>query len=1102
MRSQQVTKVSSNIRVVTTGLCLVFLILAIVGLAFNSERIDPSAVVSAQKESDLEIRSDGLQKAAKTVANPVAPGGRPISRQADGFGITGNVRDLIDGPPQFPQLDRLGNIKEDEEMIQPTEITPIVPGTGAGAEKYALRPFVDPLLSKNKLNAPLTMPTPSLTFDGVTSNDRAALFGSRSMPPDTNGDVGPNHYISIVNGPVGIYNKNTGVLATPQFKLSTLFATLAAGHPCRTNDNGDPVVLYDPLADRWIMSQFAFASSSVAPWFECIAVSTTGDPTGSWYVYGFQTPDSSGFPDYPKFGIWSDGYYMTDHQNGFVASAGGGGSGTGFFAFDRAKMLAGDPTSSYIYFNRGTAGEGGIVPGDIDGVLAPPATVPETLFRYTADEFGAPFIDAVRAYEFRPNFTTPASSTLTLRTDIPVAAFDARQPTQRADIEQPPPALATQNLDSLNDRAMFRVAYHNLGTQASPVNSYTMAWGVNVSGAPAGSVTSTTFTSGVRWTELRRDGAGNITVRDQGTQASADIDGATGTNRWMPQIAQDNQGNIAVGYSESNALTMFPSIFWAGRTGAAPTGTLNEGEVSMFTGTGVQLQINSRWGDYSSMSVDPSDDCTFFYHQEYRLAENDSISNGFAWNTRVGKFKFPTCTAAPTGTISGTITSCTSGLPINLASVGATGGLARVTGAPGTYSMTVAPGTYSVTASKSGGFTTVTQNGVVVTNGGTATANLCITGVPLIASTTASLVSESCVPANGVVDPGETVTVAFSVQNSGAANTAALTGTLQNGGGVTAAGATQSYGVLTAGGPSVTRNFTFTADPAQFCGTNITATIALNDGSSLGNITFKLPTGTAGSTPVTKSYAGPPVAIPDNDATGASAVIPVSGLTGAVSDINFRLDALAGCSTTANDANASITHPFIGDLALSLTSPAGTTVNLINNRGNGGHNYCTVTLDDQGGFPAASAITTAGAVAGNFTPESPLSAFNGENPNGNWTLKVVDNGPADTGTINRYSLIITPKVCAAGCSAPTLAVVSGRVLTADGRGLRNGTVSMTDSNNVVRVTTTSSFGFFTFDNVPIGGTYVFRISSRLFRYSSQTVQVGGDLTLPDFLGLE
>ncbi len=285
---------------------------------------------------------------------------------------------------------------------------------------------------------------------------------------------------------------------------------------------------------------------------------------------------------------------------------------------------------------------------------------------------------------------------------------------------------------------------------------------------------------------------------------------------------------------------------------------------------------------------------------------------------------------------------------------------------------------------------------------------------PIILVGSSTLVSESFLPANGVIDPGETVTVSLGVVNMGNGDTVNDIGTLQATGGVIGPSAAQNYGVVVAAGAPVSRNFTFTASPALTCGASINATVAHADGATnVGTVQYKLATGSPGVT-TTTSYSGPPVAIPDNNSAGVNIVLPVSGVVGSISDLNFRLDSLAGCNNTSGIANASVTHTFVSDLVFTLTSPAGTKITVLANRGDAGVNFCTILLDDDGGFASASSIPTAGGAAGSFAPDNPLSAFDGENANGNWTLNVADVGPADTGTVNRFSLIITGSTCATG----------------------------------------------------------------------------------------
>ena len=236
---------------------------------------------------------------------------------------------------------------------------------------------------------------------------------------------------------------------------------------------------------------------------------------------------------------------------------------------------------------------------------------------------------------------------------------------------------------------------------------------------------------------MRRTGDA-FTVFDQGTHNLAPGNGASGLNNWMSSIAQDNDGNIALGFSQSGT-TQRADIKIAGRTNnVMNSGVLNEGEALFFAASGSQTSSSNRWGDYSAMNLDPVDDCTFWYAQEYYAATSEQ-----SWSTRVGRFVYPSCTAAEKATIQGTITFCSTGSPVNQASVDTTGGYNRVTGAPGTYSMTVSPGTYTVTASKFG-FDAPSAPPVTVANGETATVNLCLTGVAVLAPAPATLVQESC----------------------------------------------------------------------------------------------------------------------------------------------------------------------------------------------------------------------------------------------------------------------------------------------------------------------------------------------------------------------
>ncbi len=761
------------------------------------------------------------------------------------FAVTGALRDMptsITDPPTerylYPteeeaEKNKLETLKKkgfSEEQIEQEEINrlnakdvrKILSGAGAGAKEL----FQDPLVIKGlRPDAPQAMPTPSLTFDGATSDDNRLVSGSNFVPPDTNGDVGPNHYVSSVNTVLKIFNKSGTVVSGP-IRTSALFAALPMNNPCRIQNDGDAIVLYDTLADRWHISQFGLPSAGGT--FQCVALSKTGDPTGEYYVWSYVYPNLSVTTnDYPKVGVWTDGYHMTFNQfaPGFI--------GVGILTQDRQRALVGDPNAAAIYINFGSIDSSAfsLLPADIDGYVGPPTGAAENFAEVRANEFGDPQ-DAIRIYKWVPDFTNPNNSLFTVVGDVPLVSFDARSPQgTRADIEQ----LGGTNLDSIAPRSMHRFAYRNLGTNAAPVNSYVGNFTVNVSGVTPS--TAATYQAGIRWYEMRRAGDA-FSIFDQGTHNLTPGDGANGLNNWMSGISQDNRGDIAVGFSQAGT-NQRADIKIAGRTNnVANSGILNEGEALMYAANGSQTSTSNRWGDYSSMSIDPTDDCTFWYTQEYY-----PVTSSTSWSTRVGKFRFPQCTDAPKATITGTITFCSGGAPVSNAFINATGGFNRITGANGIYSIIVSPGNYTVTGGKFGGFTGSSQN-VTVGSGGTATANICLTGVPLVAFGTAQIVSESCGLPNSAPDPGEQLIVSLPLQNTGAAATTNLTATLQATGGVINPGPAQNFGALAPGSAAAARNFTFTVDPNLPCGSSVTLTFNITDGAtSFGTVTQTYTTG-------------------------------------------------------------------------------------------------------------------------------------------------------------------------------------------------------------------------------------------------------------------
>lgn len=533
--------------------------------------------------------------AAVVWADGIASAANPpnvIVRKPVRFGVTPPVRDLRPA-------------EKSPGGAVPRKVIPFRP-TGRIAPAAAGVDAVDPVV-QNVAPEPKT-PVPTLSFDGLSSANNEQFQGISVAPPDTVGDVGPNHYVQMVNLLFRVFSKETGQPLTVPLRLSDLFSSV--GGACAESDDGDVIVLYDPLADRWILTQFSNIYEG-PPFYESIAVSQTGDPTGSYFVYCFEMPNDK-FNDYPKFGVWPDAYYMTDVQ--FAPSF----SGIGVFAFDRARMLVGDPDASYVYFDLEDvdASINPLLPADLDGP-APPADTPNYFATIAATEFGDA-ADSVRIFEFRPDFDTPGNSTFTERADSPLAVASFN-PTV-SDIEQP--SGDGTRLDAISDRPMYRLQYRNFGSHESLVFNHT----VNAGSGNAG----------VRYYELRRAlPGGNFAVNEQATFAP-DSD-----SRWMGSAAMDANGNLAVGYSVSGPST-FPSIRYAARMASDPTNGLFQGEASMFVGTGAQTDGLNRWGDYSSLNVDPVDDCTFWYTTEY-IPEDGS----FNWRTRIGKFSLADCAVAP-----------------------------------------------------------------------------------------------------------------------------------------------------------------------------------------------------------------------------------------------------------------------------------------------------------------------------------------------------------------------------------------------------------------------------------------------------------------------
>ena len=755
---------------------------------------------------------------------------KPISVQAENFAVSPPLRDIASDGPTVEVDVR----DEEDESAENRAVREVTAAALARARQMST---LQALRSDGavQLEAPtINIPAPSLTFEGLGRTENiAAGFGNLS-PPDTVGDVGPNHYVQQTNLLVRIWNK-AGTPLTAPFRLSSLFAPL--GGQCAAPDAGDPIVLYDPLSDRWMLSQFAFTATNAPPYHQCIAISKTPDPTGAYFLYDFVTPGNE-FPDYPKLGVWPDGYYMMVHQ----FTLGGPFNGTGAYAFNRLKMLTGDPTANFIYFNLNLAshpeGIGGSLPSDADGLKPPLPGRPNTFIYFTTTDFGDP-ATGLRLFDFHADFNTPASSTFTERPEstypapLAVAPFSAIKPAGRRNVPQPAPAAGvTQSLDAINDRLMHRLQYRNRGGFETLVLTHTV-------GAP-GSTVFGTFRAGVRYYELRRTlPGGNFVVQEQATFAPAD-----GVSRWLGSAAEDHQGNLAVGFNVSSGAAggnVFPGIRYAGRLATDPPGGLTQGESTLIAGTGVQTSTGNRWGDYSSLTVDPADDCTFWYTTEYYTAAGQAAST-VGWQTRIGRFKFAECTPAEMGTLSGTVTYCDTGAPVVGALVQVSDGHTGVTLADGSYSIKLAPGNYTVQANaESISCASSAPAGISISNGNTTNYSTCLNGSPKF-----SVNSSTISGGNGdtVINGNECNSLVVDLKNIGCAGATNVSAVLSSTTpGVTVQQPNSPYPNMPHGNSAInTVPFEFSTSNTFSCGTTINFTLTLTTAEGVFAVNFSKPT--------------------------------------------------------------------------------------------------------------------------------------------------------------------------------------------------------------------------------------------------------------------
>lgn len=911
-----------------------------------------------------------------------------------------------------------------------------------------------------ELSAPA--PAPLSTFEGLDN----ANWGA-GHPPDTVGDVGPNHYIQSINSSVGIYNKATGARIAA-FTLDTFMSQGHFGNICDTDNFGDPVILYDTFEDRWVVTDFAFqlnAAGDVSPAvaLQCFAVSKTGDPvSGGWNYYSINT--TGGLGDYPKLGIWPDGIYMSVNMFGYGANDSFQNSRV--YAFNKAQMYAGAPSVQSIEFNAPST-EFSLLPANARLQTGTPPAGSPNYFTVVAQ-----YLNVISVYKLKADWKNISTSTFT-------GPFDSLNTTwwaQLAAANQTAPTPASRN-DELYARLMMQNQYTNIGGVESLWNSMTAGLG--------NPTTSTTATqSAVRYYQLKVTGG---TVEANTSQAFT-YSPADTVWRYMPSLAVDRAGNMAMGYTTSNATT-HPTITYAGRLATDPLNSITQTDQLLFAGTGSQSGT-TRWGDYAAMSLDP-DGCTFWFTSEYYA------TTGLNHQTRVGSFKYSQCTTVGNGTISGLVTATPGGAPIAGATV-TLGSRSTTTDANGAYSFNVPAGTYPDMTAGFPGRTTATATSVVVSDGGTTTKDFalanaatsgCLTdttaadfqaGIPTNTDAASSAGNVILATSQGVDAQSTTETQAFGFSNTawfgqtftptvtGQATQVALdlfcsscTGTppnvvisIRNATGNLPTGADLASASIpfSNSGSGGFYTATFTTPPTLTAGTQYAIVVRMAAAYSTGTPAYVTSTASA--------YAGGRRTTSTNSG---------STWTGTTPDTSFKVTMKTGFKTSGDfvsslkDANpAAGSTANWGTLSWTATTPAGTTLKFqaaASNNANGPFSYVG---------PDGTATTF-------FTSGNSLSQFNGK--------RYLRYKALFTGTAAATPSLADVTVCfddvpnivsTALVASPASGTYGGTVnlsatLTAGGNGVSGKSVAFTLNGNSVGSGTTDASGVATLSNVSLSG---------------------------------
>ncbi|MFL6530947.1 MAG: hypothetical protein ACJ8KX_10795 [Chthoniobacterales bacterium] len=687
-------------------------------------------------------------------------------------------------------------------------------------------------------------PSPSGTgFDGVGTG--TAGFVPSSNPPDVNGRVGATQFVQWNNSSFAIFDKATGALQYGPAAGNTLFQAL--GGVCASHNDGDPVVSYDILAGRWVLSQFAVDGPTGSASHQCVAVSTTEDATGDYYLYDFVT-DTTNFVDYPHTGVWPDGYYMSAH----VFNAAGTTYLAGrVYVFERDAMIAGQPARMLKadLAKDGTGIQYGFLPADLDSLTPPPAG--EAAFVLGPNAQFTNRTDSTRvkvAWGTTPTITLTSAVISTSGISAPPCVNNTAAQNNRDCVPQPSPAVGADDLDNLGSHFMYRLAYRNNGTQAAPQESL-------VASSTVPGSASTPAHGAVKWWEFRNAGSSTTapTVFQSGT-----FDPDT-SYRWMSSIAMDKDQNIALGYSKSST-SVKPGIYMTGRLATDAAGTMGA-ETTVQAGLGVQTTgAGNRWGDYTSMTLDPIDQCTFYYTNEYL-----KTNGAFNWSTRIASYKFPSCVSAAGayGTVTGTITSSETGAPVQGVTVTLSNGYAGASDANGVYNIIVPAGSYTASAAdadRNCATASPASAAVAPQGGGTVTQNFTVAGGSNIelsgastswrnAETPSYTIDDSLGNSNGVVNKAECVKLNVGVKNNGCASESAISAHMTTTtAGVTVLDADSTYANLAIDGSATNATpFRISTSDTFVCGTNIALSLNLTYASGTKTVQFTVPTCAGGA---------------------------------------------------------------------------------------------------------------------------------------------------------------------------------------------------------------------------------------------------------------